>query len=175
MSMSKLNYEVIDNFLPEGEANQIKYTLMNDEYFPWYCNHTVVDRIHEDFLENYQFTHTFYKDYTPVSSYMALVAPLVEKINPLAIMRIKANLGPIRQTRVEFPYHTDFKGVEFGTKTAIYYVNTNNGVTILKDGTEIESVANRLVIFDQNIPHTGTTCSDQKFRCLINLNYINRE
>jgi hypothetical protein len=133
-----------------------------------------VDRIQDDFLENYQFTHTFYKDYTPVSGYMNVIAPLVLKINPLGLMRIKANLGPIRKDKVRFTYHTDFNGFETGTKTAIYYVNTNNGTTVFKDGTEIQSVANRLLIFDQNIPHTGTTCSDEKFRCLINLNYINR-
>jgi hypothetical protein len=105
---------------------------------------------------------------------MNVIAPLVLKINPLGLMRIKANLGPIRKDKVRFTYHTDFNGFETGTKTAIYYVNTNNGTTVFKDGTEIQSVANRLLIFDQNIPHTGTTCSDEKFRCLINLNYINR-
>ncbi len=56
-------------------------------------------------------------------------------------------------------------------KTSIFYVNTNNGYTKFEDGTIVESVANRMVIFPANIKHTGTTCSDEKRRVVINFNY----
>ena len=104
-----------------------------------------------------------------------IVEPIVKYLNPESLIRIKANLIPKTEFRHVFEYHTDTLSKSNGRKTAIYYVNSNNGVTILEDGTEIESIGNRLVIFDQKISHTGTTCTNEKVRCLINFNYIEYE
>ena len=177
--MSKINYEVIDNYLPKEEFEFIKNTMIDDKdpNFPWFFNWRVVygpkgPKTEIDTIENWQFTHTFYRNHTPCSAYMNVISPIVEKLNPLAIMRIKANLRPASKDKIIFPYHLDFDGKLPGTKTAVYYVNTNNGTTIFDDGTEIESIENRMLIFDQNVVHTGTTTTDTKVRCLINLNYI---
>ena len=35
--------------------------------------------------------------------------------------------------------------------TSIFYVNTNNGYTKFEDGSIVESVANRMLIFDSNL------------------------
>ena len=56
--------------------------------------------------------------------------------------------------------------------TSIFYVNTNNGYTKFEDGTKVESVANRLVSFPANKKHTGTSCTDEKTRVVINFNYF---
>ena len=61
---------------------------------------------------------------------------------------------------------------EYRHKSAILYINTNNGLTVLEDGTECESVANRLLLFDASKPHHSTTCTDQKRRVNINMNYM---
>ena len=55
--------------------------------------------------------------------------------------------------------------------TATYYLNTNNGYTELKTGEKVESVENRMLVFDSNIEHQGVTCTDEKRRVLINFNY----
>jgi len=57
-------------------------------------------------------------------------------------------------------------------KTSIYYFNTNNGYTLFKDGKKIDSVQNRLITFPSSMEHTGTTCTDQPFRLVLNMNYI---
>jgi len=172
MNIIKCDYKIIDNFLPEDLARKIENTLIGDDaIFPWFYNKIVITNS-PDNLNNYQLTHMFYKEYVVCSQYFSIVIPLVEYLNPEAILRIKANLNPRTEVRHIFDYHTDFDSKSSDRKTAIYYVNTNNGVTILEDGTEIESIANRLVIFNQKISHTGTTCTDQKVRCVINLNYI---
>lgn len=54
--------------------------------------------------------------------------------------------------------------------TCLYYINTNNGKTILNDEIEVDSVANRLLVFDGLTPHCSTTCSDEKVRMNVNLN-----
>lgn len=171
--MMKCEYKIIDNLLPKEFAEKIKNNLIGENAtFPWYYNASVVAYPLEDNLNNYQLTHNFYGKHVVCSPSFSIINPLVEYLNPECLLRIKANLNPRTSVRHTFDYHVDFPTKSSDRKTAIYYVNTNNGVTILEDGTEIESIANRLVIFDTNTLHTGTTCTDQKVRCLINLNYI---
>jgi hypothetical protein len=55
--------------------------------------------------------------------------------------------------------------------TAIYYVNSNNGYTKFKSGEEIKSLENRLIVFKCNLLHSGTTCTDEKRRVVINFNF----
>ena len=55
--------------------------------------------------------------------------------------------------------------------TSILYLNTNNGWTAIKGYGKVENVANRMVIFDSNLQHTGVTCTDQNRRVMINFNY----
>ena len=55
--------------------------------------------------------------------------------------------------------------------TAIYYINSNDGFTEFENGDTIESVENRLVTFPSRLHHTGTTCTNQKRRVVLNLNY----
>ena len=35
-------------------------------------------------------------------------------------------------------------------------MNTNNGKTLFENGKEVDSVANRLVVFGNTLKHTGT-------------------
>ncbi len=71
---------------------------------------------------------------------------------------------------IETPLHID---VMFpGSLTAIFYMNTNNGYTYFEDGTKVESVENRLVVFPSYFSHAGATCTDEQRRVVININYI---
>ena len=56
--------------------------------------------------------------------------------------------------------------------TSIFYLNTNNGKTIFESGLEVDSVENRMIIFDSNEKHHGITTTDTPRRCLINFNYF---
>jgi len=169
-----MNYTIIDDYLPKEIAQEIEdYLIGPNAQFPWFYNQNVVAPGDGKMnLHNHQFTHVFYKNWQPHSTYFSIIEPIVMKINPKCLERIKANLNPVTDEKIVYDWHVDIRGINPYAKTAIYYVNTNNGVTMFEDGTEIESIANRLVVFDQNIRHTGTTCTDQKVRCLLNLNYI---
>ena len=65
--------------------------------------------------------------------------------------------------------HTDFTPPLTCT-TGIYYINSNNGYSKI-GGKKVESVENRLVLFDGRMPHRGTTCTDQMRRLVLNLNF----
>jgi hypothetical protein len=142
--------------------------LLKDGLCPWYYNSFIVNDNQDTFA--FQFTHTFLRgsdDY--ISPYVSKIEPLIHKVNPSSIFKIKANLGGRTPTNEEGGYHTDFS---FDCKTAVYYVNTNNGYTLFKDGTKIDSIENRFVVFDSSMEHTGVSQTDTKVRCLINLNYV---
>ena len=171
-----MTHKIIDNLLSEELAEKIKNDLMSP-MFPWFYNSQVVvsEPIGQiDSLYNYQFIHGFYRDHASHSPYLPNLKCIIDYLNPEALIRVKANLNPRTDVRHIFEYHVDFPGAPNDIKTAIYYVNSNDGVTIFEDGTEVESIANRLVIFDQKTRHTGTTCTNQKVRCLINFNYTER-
>ena len=85
------------------------------------------------------------------------------------LIKIKANLSFRTTEKIIHGYHVD---LPYECKTAIYYLNTNDGCTMFKDGREVGSVENRLVIFNSQLAHTGTTCTDQKIRSVINFNYF---
>ena len=50
-------------------------------------------------------------------------------------------------------------------------MNSNNGYTsINKD--KIESIENRILLFDPSVEHNSVTCTDEKVRLNINFNYF---
>jgi hypothetical protein len=163
--------EFIDNFLGKKEFDELQ-TLMMGMVLPWNYN-SMIDRPSD--VNKFQFVHVFYNDYAPFT-YCDKLNPILETLEASAIIRIKANLLTRTPQIVENLFHTDINYVskelmEWGT-TSIFYVNTNNGYTKFEDGTIIESVANRMVFFPSNIKHTGTSCTDENTRVIINFNYF---
>ena len=76
---------------------------------------------------------------------------------------------------LEHPLHLDWYNSPDNLLTSILYYNTNNGYTRCEDGTKIDSVANRLITFSNNIKHGGAvnTC-DAIHRCVMNINWIKK-
>ena len=57
--------------------------------------------------------------------------------------------------------------------TSNFYINTNNGYTLFeKDGSKVQSVANRLCTFPSSVRHSSTTQTDVTQRVVINFNYF---
>lgn len=158
--------QVIDQFLCFEEALQIKDNLLSDN-FPWYFSKHKVKNNQNDIF-NHQFVHMFFYDYTQKSDFFFLLIPILKKLNAKSIVKIKANVTSCTDELVLFDNHTD---VDFTCKTAVYYVNENNGYTQIRN-EKVLSVENRILIFDSHIPHFGTTCTDASVRCVINFNYF---
>lgn len=158
--------EVYDDFINKTSLENIQENMLFGN-FPWFYNPFVTYQDEEE--EGFQFQHSFYNYFSPKSDYIYLIDQIIEKINPVAIVRIKANLLTKSSSNIIHPFHRDF---DFKCKTAVFYVNTNNGFTIFENGKKIESVENRIVIFDSNENHAGSTCTDEKCRVVINFNYI---
>lgn len=159
-----------DGFLPREHWEGVQSLLLGNE-FPWYLNSSTVDEEDGD-PSNYQFVHGFYNNGMPNSGWMEMLTPLIAALDPLALIRVKANLNPRTGRTFQFPLHVDVPSE--AVTTAVYYVNTNDGKTVFSSGEFVESVANRLVRFNAMVPHSGTTCTDQKVRCVININYVEK-
>jgi hypothetical protein len=157
--------KIINNALQKEDFLKIKNTL-EGELFSWYC----CKGINTKKDNNFQFIHTFYNNFNVCSNYYSLLLPVIKILNPVSILRIKSNLIVKEKSIIEHGMHvdTDYKH----SKTAIYYVNTNNGYTKFLNGKKITSEENKLLIFNTDKKHTGTTCTDSFFRIVINFNYI---
>ena len=173
--------KIIDNFLDQENFDKLQNIIMG-ENFSWFYN-DIID--FEDDIDKYQFIHLFYNNYVPTSNNIETINPLLVKIDPISLWRIKANLLTKTLNIVENEFHVDMNigykdGVGVVTPeeklknftTSIFYVNTNNGYTKFEDGTKVESIANRFVSFSANLRHTGTSCTDEKSRVIINFNYF---
>ncbi len=160
-----MNYKVIDNFLDEKYFDSLVSLL---EEIPWFFQTDVVGG---GIVENKIFLlyHMFYAQNAPTGALYEKLIPLLEKLRADILIRIKANLYPNTETLHEHPMHVDF---EFSNTSALLSLNTCDGYTKLVDGTKIDSIANRVVIFDSGEDHCSTTTTNVPARFNININYI---
>ena len=95
----------------------------------------------------------------------------LKKLYIKKLIRIKCNLV-LKTTKIqEHGFHVDYQMKE-KFRTAILYINTNNGYTIFKkNNKKIKSVQNKLIDFDGRLQHTGTSCTDAPYRMVINFVY----
>jgi hypothetical protein len=164
--MDKIEYKIIDNALDDEVFNMIRDKVTSVE-FPWQFLDNITEKKMEG--ENFYFTHMFYQEHAIRSQFYQFLMPLFNIIKVKALIRIKGNLYTRTENPEIHPFHADYP---FEHKGAIFYINTNNGLTILENGTEIKSVKNRLLLFDSSRPHKSTSCSDKKCRMNININYF---
>lgn len=158
---------VIDDFLDKNNFQFVKQSFMSTD-FPWYYNNFKVSEYDKNILD-FQFTHLFYRNMIPNSNYFSIIEPIILKIEPKALVRAKANMNPVTKEIYKYEFHTD---VEFDCFTAVYYINSNNGYTEFENGEKIDSIENRICIFNSSMPHRGTSSTDEKVRCVLNLNYF---
>jgi hypothetical protein len=158
---------IIDNFLPKEELNYLRYSILSNN-FPWYKTKIVPT------AKEFQFTHMFFNEQNGITSKsFNLIEFFIEKLFVKKFIKIKANMLLKTEKIVEHGFHMDIDPLIYpNSKTAVFYCNNNNGYTRFSDETIINSVENRMLIFNSEFLHTGTTCTDEEFRAVINFNYL---
>ena len=162
--------EIIDNVLNKYDWDKI-YPVVSGMDFPWFWSPGVISDSTCNELDNYQFCNTVY--YPPQiiqSNYLTTLSPIWQSLEMRSLLRLKLNMNPRTTEIVEHGYHVDFPWED--SYSGVFYFNTNDGYTKFEDGTKVESIANRMVIFPANIKHTGTTCTDQQSRIVLNINWF---
>jgi hypothetical protein len=174
MTESKIeskDIKIINNFLDPKDfisLAQLFFEPFNN--FPWFLS-TVNGP--NPFVQDtsFQFVHTFFHDKKINSAFFQKrkinLLPILKRLKPKSLIRIKANLLTKSSRIIQHDYHTDYKNCT----TAIFYINSNNGHTKFKNGPLIKSKENTLIKFNSNLEHAGSTCTDQNVRIVINFNY----
>jgi hypothetical protein len=159
--------QTFDNYINSHDFETMQQYFMG-EFIPWSYNQGV------DFPNDgkFQFVNYIYYENQWMQNGLGPVQFVIEKIKPLTVGRIKANLLVPTPEIVVNDFHTDMPSPEKFT-TAIFYINDNDGYTEFEDGTIIESVANRMVIFPSHMKHRGTSATTDR-RVLINFNFISQ-
>jgi hypothetical protein len=183
---------IYDNCLPANVFKEMQKILLGLN-FPWYYNEgalynedTKYDPIkspiknYQDNLNVYQFTHLFLKEGGYAwSSYTENILPILNVLDARAWIRVKANLGPREPKHLVGGWHYDSsynKNTPYNdATTAIFYMNNNNGYTLLETGDKIKNVENRLILFPCNVLHTGITQTDTKVRVALTFNYFGKD
>jgi hypothetical protein len=170
------NYTIIDDFLPSNQFNDFINIVVKSQLFPWRYSPVSGGPYAEkglcDELYNFQFVHMLYWDNCPQSEYYYLLQPFLNQLGVKSLIQAKINFNPITSEIIQHCYHIDTVTDDFNSTTAVYYLNTCDGYTAFETGERIESVANRIVYFPCNTRHTGTTCTNQQGRYVLNINYF---
>jgi len=162
------DYKIVDNFLPTEDFKAIQNIfLTKDGEFPWYFIESVSGL--SDDTDCY-FEHHFYDMCTVHSNWFeAIKTFILPRMDMMSLIRCKANLFPQTKELHRYKMHTD---QDTPHKGAVYSLNTCNGFTVLEDGTEIKSVANRMLFFDSSELHGSTSCTDANRRVNFNFNFL---
>ena len=168
------NIKIEDNFLKQEDFNKIQEIMMSPNFY-WFFS-DIID--YKEDVDKFQFCHVFFRNSVPTSNSIEIISPILKILNPMPLWRIKANLLTKTPNIVENEFHIDLPHLRNSPEklkqwtTSIFYVNTNNGYTKFEDGTKVKSVANRMLTFPANMKHTGTSCTNEKIRIVINFNYF---
>lgn len=167
-----MNYTVIDNFLPDNIFKKIKDHIFSKN-FAWSLSPIVAnaDEINTkecDIPSSYYFVHTFFDKFNIDPSFEKF-GELFDMIECKSLLRVKSNLYPSTSKLQYHGWHFDYP---FEHKGAVLSLNSNDGFTVLDDNTHIESVENRIVIFDSAKLHRSTTCTNTKCRINLNINFF---
>lgn len=163
------------NFLDEQDFINLKNLFLNENlnglHF-FYCKEA--SGVNKPKLDNYQFYHTFYENGYPCSTFLEVLNPILNKIKPAALIRVKANCTPRTNKIIVHGMHRD---TSFPNATSgVFYLNTNDGFTKFKNGTKIKSEENKFVSFPAELQHSGSThTSGDSLRMVINFVYFKSE
>ena len=119
------------------------------------------------------FVHTLYDNQTfqhfKDKNVFEIMNPITSKLKVKELIRVKINSYPNQGKLIEHTWHED---TDYKHNGCLFALNTCNGYTKFKDGTKVESVANRAILFDPSIEHTGTNTTNAPRRINLNINYF---
>ena len=184
-------FRIIDNYLTKSYHKEIQERLTGD-IFPWYYSSNSTEPkwvVGTPTFNEYGFSHSFWENdvmngaglegnHYFTNNFATFIKPfllqVMDTIGCDTILRCRADMTTWSPEEFIHPAHTDYP---FPNTATIYYVNDTDGDTIIygQDCLEIKArvspKANRLVIFDGDISHTGCSPTQHKTRILLNSNF----
>ena len=159
--------KIIDNFLPENDFKEIKDLVFNS-YFPWFRQPAIATKEDNDLC---YFTHLAYdidKAGTNSDYWQFFCDKFLKHIKFKSMIRFKVNYYPRTEKVIVNKPHTDYPEKHKGV---ILYLNNCDGYTLLNNKKKVDSIENRLLMFDPSKNHSSTTTTNAQGRFNINVNY----
>jgi len=160
-----MKYKLKKNFLSKKSFDSLKKEIFSHR-FSWFWNE------HQFNDDRGFFGHDFYIQHIPNSVYFhPFMVPIVKKLECKMISDIRGNCIVKDKVRHFSNFHCDRT---YDCTTAILYINTNNGYTLLgeKEKIKIKSEENTMLIFNSQIKHCAVSQTDTERRIVINFNYF---
>lgn len=186
-----MDLKIVDNFLPEQIFVRLKSRVETNEQ-PWFFLPGAT--IFDDQQKNYSFgcnvvrleNPELYNPTIPCSKYIKLLNETVKNTFGFStVIRCRLDMTTYRGEQVTFYPHVDLSQSHY---TSIFYLTTCDAPTLIYNEkhfseeqintsnlTLMDSITpkeNRLVVFDGNYIHTGTSAMNVSRRILVNSNYI---
>lgn len=177
-------YTIIDNLLTKSYLKDLQNYFLSQQG-DWNYNDNLTGDDSYVVLGSFGFTMRLHWNQMFVDSYAgtlsrALILTALDKVEEVTstthlVVRARADMTLYNPLNHCHELHTDYP---YEHKTAIFYLNTSDGNTLLYDRegkellTEVEPIENRLLIFDGLLQHTGHSPSNHKSRVLLNMNFM---
>ena len=168
--------KVCDNFLSETDFNEIRDFIISEK-FPIFFQKNVVNTKEENSYAHFGHAFLHLEPNHDASEFKRIISnkfsliekKFISKIPIKTILRSKLNCYPKTDTIVDHDLHKDFP---FSHTGCILSLNTCNGYTRFENDVKIESIANRALFFDPSELHASSSCTDDKCRWNIIINYL---
>lgn len=191
-----MKYKIVDNFFEGEDFDGVVDAILNDQEF--YYGSSITGGENDEF-DSYGFGCNFVTSENPGKYQERRNTKLIQNINTQIMMRFgkefgfrnvvrsRLDLTTYRGKEIRLKPHTDIRGSHF---TSILYFHTCGSPTIVYNETHeedrdllpeemsnltemmrVDSVSNRLFIFEGQHIHTGMCCYDTPVRLLLNSNF----
>lgn len=153
------DYQIIENFLDLSECDSIVDSLNKELTWEF-----------ENFGDSGIFLKkNIYENEVPVLEVYNDLVDLMNKMQIIGLMDIQLN-AYLNNTNIELVEKPNKH--KFNHGVGIYYLNTNNGYTLLDNGTKINSEKNKLLLFQSDQKYYESNTTDSKVRYNLTFNYM---
>ena len=162
--------QVTEDFLQEEYYDHLNEIITSTQ-FPWMFQKRVanIGEDPEEDLNHYYFVHSLFFQNKVESPLYDDFLYLFQSLNVQFLHRARVLMFVNQGEQYVHDRHVDHTT---NCKTALIYMNTNDGFTDFETGERVESVKNRLLLFDGSIPHSSSTPTNTKERLLLSVTYI---
>ena len=172
-----MEVKIIDNFLAPQEFTDLQKNIIFNPNLKLEAIRNVdqnpLKKMQRDHWSWYLIHMVYFEDSPQSEIFGPLYQTFIHRFKTLnvfkSLIRMKINAYPYTEEVHEHNNHIDYS---FKHNAAIFSLNTCDGYTKLKNGRKIESVANRLLLFDASKEHCSTTTSNTELRYNINFNFF---
>ena len=176
------NYNILNNAISKKDIDKFTHLLLDID-FPWFFEHQTNSNTFnfDNTFEHIQFVHWFILNSKENSKYIDQFKYIIKKL-PLKfdkVLRAKVNLLPqIKHNEDQYNSpHIDLPDrSEKDYKICMVYLNDSDGDTFLfKDKKIIKRVnpkSGKALIMDGNLVHASSHPVKNKFRMVLNINYL---